>query len=86
MPYLPTSTAFTRKLEEIHEKLRPYISDEIMRDLNKDIDKFRRDIEILIWEFQINVQTAMYRQVAKLVDEGIKDPNVVEVEKQINED
>jgi len=85
MPYLPTSKFLTRKLEEIYNKLSPNISDKLMRELNDDMNKFHRDIDELFRELKIKVQTTMYRQVAKLVEEGIPDPNVVEVEKQIKE-
>lgn len=75
MPYMRTKTGLTKALKELHDKLSLYISDDLMIELMCELD---RDINRFHIELKIKVQSTIYRQVAKLIDEGkLIDPNKV---------
>ena len=63
MPYIPQAGAVTKALAGIQDRLRPHISAEVMRQLDEDLTK-------CFSEIRIHIQSAIYQQIANLIDEG----------------
>jgi len=69
MPYIPTEGALTESLEQIRDRLSPFIDEEAMRQLDNNLHQCFN-------EMRMHIQHAVYHQIAKLIEDGkIIDPN-----------